>query len=636
MTPRCLYTVGVVVTLVVYLCSTSFALPDPFLMEHEQEQKQGRLMMTQHNFRHGEKSDESKSKQCRHKVHFPDGEVITDPLPWSLLSEEDLPERWFWGDVDGKNYLTRLRNQHIPQYCGSCWAFGTTSSLNDRFAIMRERAWPEINLSPQVLINCHGGGTCQGGNPGEVYSYIHKNGIPDETCQNYEAHNGECNPMGVCENCDPGPDEEHLTPGTCFALNKYNKYYVGDHGHVSGAFKMKAEIYKRGPIGCGIHVTPAFENYTGGIYSERVLFPLPNHEISVVGWGKDQHTGQEYWIGRNSWGTYWGEKGFFRIAMHHNNLGIEGDCDWGVPRFTKAESSSRYEEDEKKEVVDYDEEEKPATVDHKYRPSCHKSPVEKVDHVISPMPHTYIDSALLPKLHDPRHIDDEGIDLTTIIRNQHIPVYCGSCWAQAATSALSDRIKIARNAAFPEITLSAQVLVNCAKGAISHGCHGGSAMDAYEYIRTQGITDDSCSNYRAIDQECTPINICRNCDPNGKCEAVVNPPKYYVAEHGSVTGEHQMMSEIFARGPIVCGVAVTDELEKYQGGIFHDKTGAQEISHDIEVAGFGETEDGVKYWIVRNSWGTAWGEKGWFRIIRGINNMAIESECYWATPKVNW
>ena len=94
---------------------------------------------------------------------------------------------------------------------------------------------------------------------------------------------------------------------------------------------MKAEIYARGPIGCGIHVTPKFEAYSGGIYSEFVLLPIMNHEISVAGWGFDQETQTEYWIGRNSWGTYWGENGWFRIKMHTHNLGLEMDCDWGVP-----------------------------------------------------------------------------------------------------------------------------------------------------------------------------------------------------------------------------------------------------------------------------------------------------------------
>jgi cathepsin X len=92
-----------------------------------------------------------------------------------------------------------------------------------------------------------------------------------------------------------------------------------------------------------------------------------------------------------------------------------------------------------------------------------------------------------------------------------------------------------------------------------------------------------------------------------------------------------MMQEIFQRGPIACGVSVPQGLEDYTGGIFEDKTGDMEIVHDISVVGFGE-ENGVKYWMVRNSWGTHFGEQGFFRVVRGINNIAIESDCAWAVP----
>lgn len=77
-------------------------------------------------------------------------------------------------------------------------------------------------------------------------------------------------------------------------MPKYDKYYVSEYGHVRGANHMKAEIFKRGPIGCGVHATEKFEAYTGGIYEESVLFPMINHEISVAGWGFDEETQTEY------------------------------------------------------------------------------------------------------------------------------------------------------------------------------------------------------------------------------------------------------------------------------------------------------------------------------------------------------
>ena len=92
---------------------------------------------------------------------------------------------------------------------------------------------------------------------------------------------------------------------------------------------MKAEIFARGPIACQIDATQELEDYEGGIFSQKKLIEKTNHVVSVVGWGKEN--GTEYWVGRNSWGTYWGESGFFRIEMHQHNLLIESQCSWGVP-----------------------------------------------------------------------------------------------------------------------------------------------------------------------------------------------------------------------------------------------------------------------------------------------------------------
>ena len=72
----------------------------------------------------------------------------------SELAAVELPKEWFWNDVDGVNYLTNIRNQHVPSYCGSCWAHAATSSLSDRIKIARKAAWPDVNIAPQVIISC--------------------------------------------------------------------------------------------------------------------------------------------------------------------------------------------------------------------------------------------------------------------------------------------------------------------------------------------------------------------------------------------------------------------------------------------------------------------------------------------------
>jgi len=253
----------------------------------------------------------------------------------------------------------------------------------------------------------------------------------------------------------------------------------------------------------------------------------------------------------------------------------------------------------------------------------------------APIPGTYTKQADMPPNFDWRFY--KGMNMLTPTLNQHIPVYCGACWAFAPLSAISDRIKIARNGAWPEIVLSPQVLLNCAKKYVDGpmGCHGGFMTRTMSYLHRQGLPDQTCAVYQAKEQECDGMGFCKNCFHNGTCVAVEKPTVYKVSEWGTVSGEHDMMSEIFQRGPIACMTAVSQGFLDYTGGLFEDKTGEMQIRHVVEIVGFGtDPKTKEKFWIGRNSWGNYWGENGFFRLKRGINNLNIEHECVWGVPKI--
>jgi cathepsin X len=231
----------------------------------------------------------------------------------------------------------------------------------------------------------------------------------------------------------------------------------------------------------------------------------------------------------------------------------------------------------------------------------------------------------------PASFDWRKTGLMTSDLNQHIPVYCGSCWAHAAMSSIADRIKIMTNGTQRDVIPSIQVMINCGTAG---SCNGGDSNAANAWVyRNGGIPDITCQQYQAKNMECTDINTCMNCDPSNGCSALPKGkyPMITISEYGSVTGDENIMSEIYARGPVSAYIDANC-IEDYTGGVNMYDTCSKFPNHAIQLNGWGTDENGLDYWIGRNSWGTYWGEHGFFRIVRGGSyNPAI---AYWAVPNV--
>jgi len=269
----------------------------------------------------------------RHLVEF-----IKSKLPHSY--KLSLPDGYDIRRVNTSqgiiNYATPIRNQMIPIFCGSCWAFAATSALNDRFKIFRNNQFPDVQISPQHLLNCGDAGDCNGGSSYYAYKWIMENGISDETCAPYQASDFSCDPINICRIC-------HSDQRGCVVINEFEKYYVTEYGYIPSqshpsplgvVHEMMSEIFMRGPIACHVLSDDIFEAYKSGIMMNHP-WNSTDHLVAVSGWGHQMVNGKDipYWIVRNSYGSFWGEGGWFRIVRGQNALGIESGCSWGVPKI---------------------------------------------------------------------------------------------------------------------------------------------------------------------------------------------------------------------------------------------------------------------------------------------------------------
>ncbi|NBX76533.1 MAG: hypothetical protein EBQ92_08255 [Proteobacteria bacterium] len=204
----------------------------------------------------------------------------------------------------------------------------------------------------------------------------------------------------------------------------------------------------------------------------------------------------------------------------------------------------------------------------------------------------------LPSKFDWRSKD--GVNYASPMLNQ---ANCGSCVAFSAIAALETQMNITNNTPHSPWAFSPQHLFSCGGGACQNGWH---PMMAVQFMQKNGVPDETCFPYSsggdgkdlACSQTCTDSSK-RTLKITGYTQ-----PSFFFQDQNAV-------KEALMKGPLMTSMVVYEDFIFYKGGVYKHATGSQLGGHAITMMGW---DDSAKAWIVRNSWGEEWGEKGYFRI----------------------
>jgi C1A family cysteine protease len=200
----------------------------------------------------------------------------------------ELPPSWDWRNVDGANWSTPIRDQKA---CGACVAFGAVAMLEAMLKLHQEDAALQPDLSEAHLFFCGCGNCCdKGWWPSYALDYARDAGVPPETCFPYQDHDMPC--------------------GDSSADWLEQAVRISGWQEVLDIGARKEWLVSKGPlVGC-MAVYRDFFNYAGGVYHHATGDLAGYHAICVVGYSE----AEQCWIGKNSWGTGWGESGWFKIG----------------------------------------------------------------------------------------------------------------------------------------------------------------------------------------------------------------------------------------------------------------------------------------------------------------------------------
>ncbi|KAG8449846.1 hypothetical protein GDO86_016497 [Hymenochirus boettgeri] len=203
----------------------------------------------------------------------------------------------------------------------------------------------------------------------------------------------------------------------------------------------------------------------------------------------------------------------------------------------------------------------------------------------------------------PESIDWRDQGCVTEVKNQG---GCGSCWAFSAVGALEGQLKIKTGKL---VSLSPQNLVDCSSKYGNKGCNGGFMTGAFQYvIDNKGIDSESSYPYHAMDEQC-------HYDASGNSSSCA---KYIEIVPGTEDNLKQALATV---GPI--SVAIDGRQPSfflYKSGVYNDPACSQEVNHGVLAVGYGSL-NGKDFWLLKNSWGTNYGDQGYVRIARNQGNL---------------
>ena len=197
----------------------------------------------------------------------------------------------------------------------------------------------------------------------------------------------------------------------------------------------------------------------------------------------------------------------------------------------------------------------------------------------------------------PVSFEDNELDWRTkgIINKVKNQARCGSCWAFSAVAAVEQAYSLFKGEKV--IDLAEQELVDCSRSYGNQGCNGGWEDKGIAYIKDKGISDQVDYPYVARDQTCKKTNTGKH--KVASVNFVPAGPAPYVAR--------------LRIQPTTAAFHVQNDFFQYKSGVYNPKSCPKQANHAVNSIGF-KVDGATPYFLVRNSWGTAWGDQGFFKI----------------------